>query len=206
MPELFLTTKLPALRRFPPAANNTGHIGEHAMLRYLPRRQLASMGPQQSRMVQRPVRATSTLPHIVFEARGAMASQLVPCPGRCALPCRAMPCHPRLSPFFLPHSGSLFSGVRGRGWGGNETCPSLPQRETRAASRPQLPPHRREDQLSQPWPLPLPARSRCAPTQAPGCRAAGTGTSEPAPFLGKAPRDGAGRDHWGHVLNRKPGP
>lgn len=91
MPELFLTTKLPALRRFPPAANNTGHIGEHAVLRYLPRRQLASMGPQQSRMAQRPVRATSTLPHIVFEARGAMASQLVPCPGRCALPCRAMP-------------------------------------------------------------------------------------------------------------------
>lgn len=61
-------------------------------------------------------------------------------------PCRAA--QPRLSPRFLPHGAVSSSATRGRGWGGNETCPSRPRRETRAASRPQLPPHRSREQLS----------------------------------------------------------
>lgn len=92
MPELFLTTKLPALRHFPPAENDTG-----TALWYLPRRQPASMGPQQSRMAQRLVRAISTLPHIVFEAAEAMASWS----GGCAVLYCAVP-PPALSVFPSP--------------------------------------------------------------------------------------------------------
>jgi len=86
MPELFLTTKLPALQHFPPAANDTGYTSKRAGLRYLPRRKPASTGTQQSRMAQKPVRAISTLPHIIFKAPRAMAR-------RSDVPCRAVPCH-----------------------------------------------------------------------------------------------------------------
>lgn len=156
------------------------------------------MGPKQSRMAQRSARATSTLPHVFFEAPGAMVSRSVPCPGRRDVLCRVCCAVCALSVLSSPQRQLVLCRTQ-QGLGGNETCPSLPQRETRAASRPQLPPHREKDQLSQTWPLPLSVHSWQVPTQVHSCQAVGTGTSEPAPFLGKASRDGGGRDHKGHA-------
>lgn len=58
---------------------------------HLPRWQPASAGLQHSSRTQRPARATSTLPHVVLEAPGAMARQRAPRP--CRVP-RAVPRSP----------------------------------------------------------------------------------------------------------------
>lgn len=70
-----------------------------------------------------------------------------------------------------------------------------------------LPPPASSPRRQRPAELSLaPSPPHAFPREALGYQAERMGTSEPTPFLGKAPRDGAGRDNRGRVLNCKSGP
>lgn len=87
--------------------------------------------------------------------------------GRCCAVCAAP--LPALSVLPSPQRQFVLCRTQ-QGLGGNEMHPSLPQRETRAASRPQLPPHRSKDQLSQTWPLPPPRAPGMCPCRYPAAK------------------------------------